>query len=102
MTERLMNIWKHVDRIGDDDLADAIEKSLLNDYLTENQVYGFVVTIREDSILYTYNIMFRNNKKDPEMLYVKVSPTSKLVLESWTNRGKKFNNIEELKTYTKR
>ena len=26
MTEKLMNIWKHVDRIGDDDLADAIEK----------------------------------------------------------------------------
>ena len=25
MTEKLMNIWKHVDRIGDDDLADAIE-----------------------------------------------------------------------------
>ena len=37
MTEKLMNIWKHVDRIGDDDLADAIEKSLLNDYLEETR-----------------------------------------------------------------
>ena len=35
MTERLMSIWKHVDRIGDPDLADAIEASLLNDYLME-------------------------------------------------------------------
>ena len=30
MTERLMSIWKHVDRIGDLDLADRIEESLLN------------------------------------------------------------------------
>ena len=37
MTERLMNIWKNVDRIGDDDLADTIEKSLLTDYLTETK-----------------------------------------------------------------
>ena len=36
MTERLMSIWKHVDRIGDADLADAIEASLVDDYLEEN------------------------------------------------------------------
>lgn len=35
MTERLMSIWKHVDRIGDPDLADAIETSLVDDYLEE-------------------------------------------------------------------
>lgn len=35
MTERLMNIWKHVDRISDPDLADAIEASLVDDYLEE-------------------------------------------------------------------
>lgn len=35
MTERLMSIWKHVDRIGDPDLADAIEASLIDDYLEE-------------------------------------------------------------------
>lgn len=35
MTERLMSIWKHVDRIGDPDLADAIEASLVNEYLEE-------------------------------------------------------------------
>ena len=35
MTERLMNIWKHVDRIGNPDLADAIEASLVDDYLEE-------------------------------------------------------------------
>lgn len=37
MTERLMSIWKHVDRIGDLDLADRIEESLLNDYLMETK-----------------------------------------------------------------
>ena len=31
MTNELMNIWKHVDRIGDLDLADRIEESLLNE-----------------------------------------------------------------------
>lgn len=35
MTERLMSIWKHVDRIVDPDLADAIEASLVDDYLEE-------------------------------------------------------------------
>lgn len=37
MTERLMSIWKHVDRIGDADLADAIEASLVNEYLMETK-----------------------------------------------------------------
>ena len=37
MTERLKAIWKHVDRIVDPDLADAIEASLLNDYLMETK-----------------------------------------------------------------
>lgn len=35
MTNELMNIWKHVDRIGDPDLADRIEASLVDDYLEE-------------------------------------------------------------------
>lgn len=37
MTERLKAIWKQADRIGDLDLADQIEKSLLNDYLMETK-----------------------------------------------------------------
>lgn len=37
MTNELMSIWKHVDRIGDPDLADAIEASLLDDYLMETK-----------------------------------------------------------------
>lgn len=35
MTEKLKEIWKHVDRIIDHDLADAIEASLVNEYLEE-------------------------------------------------------------------
>ena len=46
--------------------------------------------------------MFRETKKDPEMLFVEVSKASKLVLKAWTNKGRKFNNIDELKKYTKR
>ncbi len=37
MTERLMNIWKHIDHIGDNNLAERIEESLINEYLTETK-----------------------------------------------------------------
>jgi len=37
MTNELMSIWKHVDRIGNPDLADRIEASLVNDYLMEKK-----------------------------------------------------------------
>lgn len=74
----------------------------LDNYFFDNAVYGFTATRNEKTIVYSYHIMFRNTKKDPEMIYVEVSRVSKLVLKSWTNRGRKFNNIDELKTYTKR
>ena len=74
----------------------------LDEYLLENQVYGFTVKINKDTLVYSYNIMFRENKKDPEMLFIEVSQTSKLVLKAWTNRGMKFNNVDELKKYTKK
>lgn len=79
-----------------------ITYSEINKYLTENAVYGFVVEIKKDTYVYTYNIMYRSNKKDPEILYLEVSQVSKLVVGAWTNCGRKFNNVEELKTYTKR
>lgn len=74
----------------------------LHEYLTENQVYGFTAKIEICTIIYSYHIMFRENKKDPEMLFVEVSQTSKLVLRAWTDRGMKFNNADELKKYTKK
>lgn len=79
-----------------------ITRKELDTYLTANQVYGFVVKIEPEVFVYSYHIMFRENKKDPEMLYVKVSTYSKLVLDAYTNRGKTFKNIDELKQYTKR
>lgn len=79
-----------------------ITRKELDKYFIENQVYGFTVKIESDILLYSYNIMFRKNKEAPEMLFVKVSPTSKLVLSAYTNKGKVFNNIDELKKYTKR
>ena len=36
------------------------------------------------------------------MLYVKVSSNSKLVLDAYTNRGRVFKTVNELKQYTKR
>ena len=73
----------------------------LNKYLMENQVYGFTVKIDNNTFIYSYHIMFRENKKDPEMLFIKVSSNSKLVLSAYTDRGRKFNSVDELKNYTK-
>jgi len=79
-----------------------ITRKELEQYLNENQVYGFTAKVNEDTITYSYTMMFRDNKKDPEILYVKVSKASKLVINAYTNRGKKFNNVDELKKYTKK
>ena len=74
----------------------------LDKYLLENQVYGFTAKIETCTIIYSYHIMYRENKKDPEMLFIEVSQSSKLVLRAWTDRGMKFNNVDELKKYTKK
>ena len=77
-----------------------ITHSELKEYLTNNRVYGFTVDITENTLIYSYNIMFRKNKENPEMLFVEVSQSSKLVLKAWTDKGKTFNNIKELLDYT--
>lgn len=74
----------------------------INKYLTENSVYGLTARFEDQYIVYSYVIMYRHNKKDPEELYVKVSQNSKLVVSACTNWGRKFNNVDELKNYTKR
>lgn len=79
-----------------------ITRKELDKYLIENQVYGFTAKINDNTFTYSYHIMFRDNKKDPEMLFIEVSKSSKLVLKAWTDKGRKFNNIDELKNYTKR
>ena len=79
-----------------------ITKKELESYLDENKVYGFTAKIKDTTFVYSYHIMFRNTRQEPEMLFVEVSKASKLVLGSWTNKGVKFNNIDELKKYTKR
>lgn len=79
-----------------------ITRKELDTYLLENQVYGFTVKIKENTFVYNYNIMFRKNKEAPEMLFVEVSKVSKLVLAAWTDKGRKFNNINDLKNYTKK
>ena len=79
-----------------------ITRKELEAYLNENQVYGFTVKILESTLVYSYNMMFRKNKEEPEMLFVEVSRASKLVLKACTNKGVKFNNVEDLKKYTKK
>ena len=79
-----------------------ITRKELEAYLNENQVYGFTVKILESTFVYSYNIMFRKNKEQPEMFFIEVSQASKLVLKAWTNKGVKFNNIEDLKQYIKK
>ena len=79
-----------------------ITRKELEAYLNENQVYGFTVKVLESTLVYSYNMMFRKNKTQPEMLFVEVSRASKLVLNAWTNKGVKFNNVEDLKKYAKK
>ena len=73
----------------------------LKDYFFNNYVFSFTVNIADNELIYTNYIMFRNNKKDPEKIYVKVSRTSKNVIAAWTD-NKKFNNVQEILDYTKR
>lgn len=79
-----------------------IHRDELDKYFNENYVHSFTVKINDKTLTYSYYLMFRNLTKQPEMIYVEVSKSSKLVLKAWTERGKIFNNIEELKKYTKK
>lgn len=74
----------------------------LQSYLFDNYVFGFTVKRNVSTITYTLLMMFRDNKKAPEELYVEVSKNSKLVIAASTNKGKQFNDIDELKKYTKK
>ena len=74
----------------------------LQTYLNEHNVFGFTIKRNVSTLTYTFLIMFRDTRKDPEELYIEVSNNSKLVIGASTNRGKNFNNIDELKQYTKK
>ena len=74
---------------------------VLKDYLLRNSVYNYAVDILDNVLTYECLIMFRSNKLPPEKMYVKVSRTSKLVFDVYTNK-RKFNNIKEVLEYTKK
>ena len=74
----------------------------LQTYLFNNYVFGFTVKRNVSTLTYTFLIMFRDTRKEPEELYIEISNNSKLVIGASTNRGKNFNNIDELKQYTKK
>jgi hypothetical protein len=73
-----------------------ITREELDKFLLDNKVYGFLAKRLENEIIYSYHIMFRHNKKQPELLYVKVSAQSKYVLSAWTDNHI-FKTIDELK-----
>ena len=75
--------------------------SMLKEYLLNNSVYNYAVDISDNVLTYECLIMFRSNKLPPEKIYVKVSRTSKLVFDVYTNK-RKFNNIKEVLEYTKK
>lgn len=79
-----------------------ITRKELEQYFMENQVYGFTVKIEKDTLIYSYDMMFRKNKENPEMIFIEVSQASKLVLNAWSNKGITFKNVDELKKYTKK
>ena len=74
----------------------------LQTYLNEHNVFGFTVKRNISTLTYTFLMMFRDTRKDPEELYIEVSNNSKFVIGAYTNKGKNFNNIDELKQYTKK
>jgi hypothetical protein len=71
----------------------------LQTYLNEHNVFGFTVKRNIFTLTYTFLMMFRDTRKDPEELYIEVSNNSKLVIGAYTNKDKNFNNIDELKQY---
>jgi hypothetical protein len=75
--------------------------STLKEYLLSNSVYNYTVDISDNVLTYECLIMFRSNKLPPEKIYVKVSRTSKLVFDVYTNK-RKFNSIKEVLEYTKK
>ena len=78
-----------------------ITRKELDQFLNQNKVWGFTAKRNDTTFVYSYNIMFRNTKQTPEMLFVEVSKASKLVLKAWTNKDRNFSNIDELKKYCK-
>ena len=46
--------------------------------------------------------MYRNLKRRPELIFVKVSRITKNVVAAYSETGRVFKNINELKNYTKR
>ena len=72
-------------------------KTQLCEWLYKNKIYPFIANTKDpDIIVYKQLIMYRNNKKDPDMLYVEVSKKTKKVLNVYTD-FMKFNSFEELK-----
>lgn len=79
-----------------------ITRKELESYLYDNKVYGLTVKDNGSTYVYSYYMMYRSNKKDPEMIYLEMSKSSKLILKAWSEKGKTFNNVNELKEYVKK
>ncbi len=74
----------------------------LHKYLTDNYVWMLTVSIKENTLVYHGEMMFRNNKRPPEKIYITVSQASKNVISAESEYHGKFNTLDELIKYTKR
>ena len=74
-----------------------ISRIELDKWLIDNRIYGFVVDSSHDKVfIYKSFIMYRDNKKSPEILYMVVSRQTKMVLDVYTDNYK-FKSLEDLK-----
>ena len=69
----------------------VIQYKVLEEQLNASKVYGLFVKTLPDILIYTYVVMFRDNKKRPEELYITVSRRSKLVIKIESDRTEFFS-----------
>lgn len=72
----------------------VIPYKALQEQLNASKVYGLFVKILPDVLIYTYVVMFRDNKNHPEELYITVSRRSKLVIKIESDR-REFLNLQD-------
>ena len=72
----------------------VIPYKVLQEQLNAAKVYGMFVKILPDVLIYTYVVMFRDNKKRPEELYITVSRRSRLVIKIESDR-REFLSLQD-------
>ena len=72
----------------------------LKKHFTDNYVWMLTVTLNEYTLTYHGIICFRDNKRSPEKIDVKVNRKSKTIMSVESEKHGKFGNIQEVIEYT--